>query len=474
MDNGYTAVELQPQRAGDGVIPKFRRVYEEENDKDDLPLIVNGSSGRSDGNEGGKRAAAERPGGSGVPGAVFNLATSVIGAGIMALPAAMKVLGLALGFVSIVLMGLLSEISIEFLVRFSVLSGAASYGDVVRTALGRPARAIAEACVVVNNAGILIVYLIIIGDVMSGSANHSGVFYQWFGRGIWEDRRLVILIVLVLFLLPLCALEGIDSLSLSSAASIALAVLFVVVSCAIAVIRFLRGTTETPRMGPDFSSSAAILDLLVVVPIMTNAYVCHFNVQPIYNELRGPSSEKMNRVSRITTSLCVAVYACTAISGYLLFGDETQPDVLINFDQDLDFRFSSVLNDLVRVGYVLHLVLVFPVIHFSLRQTVGNLVFRGKSPPGRAKTLVLTAVLLSAIYLGSTRIPNIWVAFKFTGATTGLSLGFIFPSLIALKLSDPAKKTVRRSEKIMAWLMLVLAVAAGIVGIVGNVFSISD
>ncbi|XP_010250301.1 PREDICTED: probable sodium-coupled neutral amino acid transporter 6 [Nelumbo nucifera] len=428
-------------------------------EEDDFPLIVGG----------------DVKSGSEISGAVFNLATSVIGAGIMALPATMKVLGLVLGFVLIILMGILSEISIELLVRFSVLRKAYSYGDIVQSALGRPARILSEICIIVNNAGILVVYLIIMGDVMSGSSDHVGVFDQLLGNGVWDQRKLVILIIVVVFLAPLCALEKIDSLSLTSAASVALAVVFVIVSCVIAFIKLVEGRIETPRMGPDIGSKKAIMDLLVVIPIMTNAYVCHFNVQPIYNELEGRSPQKMNRVGRITTVLCVLVYASTAISGYLLFGKDTESDVLTNFDKDLGIRFSSTLNYIVRVGYILHLVLVFPVIHFSLRQTVDALIFHGSSPlsESRKRLLALTAVLLVLIYLGSTAIPNIWVAFKFTGATTALSLGFIFPSLIALRLNHEGED-LSHGEKILSWLMLTLAISVSIVGVIGNIYSINS
>ncbi|XP_010244924.1 PREDICTED: probable sodium-coupled neutral amino acid transporter 6 [Nelumbo nucifera] len=414
--------------------------------------------------------------GSGISGAVFNLATSIIGAGIMALPATMKVLGLVVGFVLIILMGIVSEISIELLVRFSALRNSSSYGDIVQSALGRPARIISEICIIINNAGVLVVYLIILGDVLSGSSDHVGVFDQWLGsEGVWDQRKLVIFIIVVVFLAPLCALGKIDSLSLTSAASVALAVVFVVVSCVIAFIKLVEGRAETPRMWPDVGSKKAIMDLLVVIPIMTNAYVCHFNVQPIYNELEGRSPQKMNRVGRITTVLCVLIYASTAVSGYLLFGKDTESDVLTNFDKDLGIRFSSVLNYIVRVGYVLHLVLVFPVIHFSLRQTVDGLVFHG-SPPlsgSRKRLLALTAVLLALIYLGSTAVPNIWVAFKFTGATTALSLGFVFPSLIALKLNHRGDN-LKHGEKMLSWMMLILATLVSIVGVIGNIYSINS
>lgn len=410
--------------------------------------------------------------GSGVAGAVFNLTTTIIGAGIMALPATMKVLGVVLGIVLIIVMGIVSEISVELLVRFSVMCKASTYGEVVQQALGRPSRILSEICIVMNNAGVLIVYLIIIGDVMSGSVHHMGVFDQLMGNGVWDQRKLVILVVTVIFLAPLCSLDKIDSLSLTSAASVGLAVVFVVIAFAVALIKLVEGTIDSPRMGPDFSSKQAILDLLVVIPIMTNAFICHFNVQPIYNELKGRSPQKMNRVGRITTVLCISVYASTALAGYLLFGNNTESDVLTNFDKDLGIRFSSALNYIVRIGYILHLILVFPVIHFSLRQTVDSLVFEGSAPLSESKkrSLGLTAVLLVLIYIGSTMIPNIWAAFKFTGATSAVSLGFIFPSLVALRLGH--KGVLSHPERLFSLVLLVLAVIVSIVGVIGNIYSI--
>lgn len=410
---------------------------------------------------------------SGLYGAVFNLTTSIIGAGIMALPATMKVLGMALGLILIVLIGFLSEISVEWLVRFTAHYNVSSYGEVVQATLGRPARILSEICIIINNAGVLVVYLIIMGDVMSGSPHHVGVFDQWLGNGLWDYRKLVILVILVIFLAPLCSLDKIDSLSLTSAASVGLAVLFVLVAAAVAFIKLVEGTIETPRMLPDFGSKQSILDLLVVIPIMSNAYVCHFNVQPIYNELEGRSPQKMYRVGRITTVVCVLIYASTAVSGYLLFGKNTEADVLTNFDMDLGIRFSTALDYIVRVGYILHLILVFPVIHFSLRQTVDSLMFEGSAPlaESRKRSLGLTAVLLVMIYAGSTLIPNIWTAFKFTGATTAVSLGFTFPSLMALRLSR-CGLGFTNGERLLSWLMLVLAVIVSVVGTLGNIYSL--
>nr|AAN62337.1 CTV.3 [Citrus trifoliata] len=458
MDSNYTVIPknsfLELQVYDNDQNPPSRinshvkiQTFDEEHDADSKNFVDHVDNNQDDEHDDYPLISAKSNEGSGVAGAVFNLTTTVIGAGIMALPAAMKVLGLAVGFVLIIFMGILSEVSVELLVRFSVLCKATSYGEVVQYALGRPAKILSEICIILNNAGVLVVYLIIVGDVMSGSLHHTGVFDQWLGKGMWDHRKLLILIVLVVFLAPLCALDRIESLSMSSAASVALAVVFVVVCFFIAFIKLVEGKLDPPRMSPDFGSKKAILDLLVVIPIMTNAYVCHFNVQPIYNELEGRTPQKMNHVGRLTTILCIVVYSSTAISGYLLFGKDTESDVLTNFDKDLGIGYSTALNYIVR----------------------------GSAPllESRKRSLALTGVLLVLIYFGSTMIPSIWTAFKFTGATTAVSLGFIFPPLVALRLRKEGPG-LSLWEKFLSGLMLVLAIVVSFVGVMGNIYSLES
>jgi sodium-coupled neutral amino acid transporter 2 len=96
-------------------------------------------------------------------GAVFNLSTTIVGAGIMALPATMNVLGLVPGLTLVVLAAVLTDSSIELLMRFSNAVGAASYGEAMGDAFGVLGRGFLQLCVVVNNVGVMVVYMIIIG-----------------------------------------------------------------------------------------------------------------------------------------------------------------------------------------------------------------------------------------------------------------------------------------------------------------------
>lgn len=101
--------------------------------------------------------------GASFSGAVFNLSTTVVGAGIMALPAIMKQLGLIPGLIMIVLGAALTESSIEMILRFSRASKSATYSGLVSDAFGGPGRTLLQLCIAVNNLGMLVVYMIIIG-----------------------------------------------------------------------------------------------------------------------------------------------------------------------------------------------------------------------------------------------------------------------------------------------------------------------
>lgn len=96
-------------------------------------------------------------------GAVFILSTNIIGAGIMALPAAMRVLGLVPGIILIISVAILTDASIEMLIRCSRAANKSTYGGVMGDAFRKIGRRLLQITVVLNNVGILTVYMIIIG-----------------------------------------------------------------------------------------------------------------------------------------------------------------------------------------------------------------------------------------------------------------------------------------------------------------------
>jgi len=155
-------------------------------------------------------------------------------------------------------------------------------------------------------------------------------------------------------------------------------------------------------------------------------------VHPISSELGKPS--KMIKATRISILLCAAIYFAVGFFGYLLFGESIASDILVNFDRSSD---NPLLNYAVRLSYALHLVLTFPLLNFSLRANVDELLFPKKAvlASDKPRFLCLTLFLLGSIYVAAILIPDIWVFFQYVGSTTAVCLAFIFPAAITLRYS---------------------------------------
>ncbi|XP_060199284.1 amino acid transporter AVT6A-like [Lycium barbarum] len=411
--------------------------------------------------------------GASFSGAVFNLSSTIVGAGIMALPATLKQLGAIPGVIVIVLAAVLTEKSIEMLLRFTKASKAVSYSGLAGDAFGGFGRTLLQACIVINNLGTLVVYMIIIGDVLSGTSSdgvhYSGVMEEWFGQHWWNSRANLLLLTTLLVFAPLISFKRVDSLRYTSALSVALAVVFVVITAGIVIVKFINGSIGMPRLLPKLVDQASFWKLFTTVPVLVTAYICHHNIHPIENELRDGS--QMKSIVRTSIVLCSTVYVATSFFGFLLFGDHTLDDVLANFDGELGIPYSSLLNDVVRVSYVLHLMLVFPIVFFSLRLNMDGLFFPYAIPIAydNRRFFSVTAALICFIFLGANCVPSIWDAFQFTGATATVSVGFIFPAAIVLR--DTHGIATKR-DRLVSWVMILLAVSSSTVAICSDIYSI--
>nr|AYA60120.1 sodium-coupled neutral amino acid transporter 3 [Camellia sinensis] len=411
--------------------------------------------------------------GASFTGAVFNLSTTIVGAGIMALPATMKVLGLVLGIAMIIFMAFLTEASIEMLLRSSRVGKTTSYGGVMADAFGKCGRIALQICVLVNNVGVLIVYMIIIGDVLSGTTSsgihHAGVFEGWFGPSWWNGRTIVLLVTTLAVFAPLACLKRIDSLKFTSALSVALAVVFLVIMVGITVVKLINGSILMPRLLPDVTDFTSVLNLFPVVPVLVTAYICHYNVHTIDNELED--NTQIKAVVRSSLALCSTVYVMTSLFGFLLFGDATLDDVLANFDTNLGIPYGSLFNDVVRVSYAGHLMLVFPIVFYPLRLNLDGLLFPSARPlaSDNLRFTLISFGLISLIFLGANFIPSIWDAFQFTGATAAVCIGFIFPAAITLR---DRHGIAAKKDKILSVFMIVLAVVSNAVAIYSDAYGL--
>ncbi|XP_019158252.1 PREDICTED: putative sodium-coupled neutral amino acid transporter 7 [Ipomoea nil] len=402
--------------------------------------------------------------------AVFNVSTSIIGAGIMSVPATLKVLGVIPAFVLTVVVAVLVDVSVDFLLRFTHAGSASTYAGLMKENFGKIGSVALQICIMITNLGCLIMYLIIIGDVLCGNGTeHMGILQEWFGIHWWNSRSFSIFLVVIFVMLPLVLYRRVESLWWSSAIAVLLAVVFVGICIAMAIYALINGETETPRMLPELDGSASFFQLFTAVPVIVTAFTFHFNVHPIGIEIGKPSV--MASAVKISLVLCAGLYFMIGIFGYLLFGESINADILVNFDQTSSgSAISSLLNDVVRLSYALHLVLVFPLLNFSLRANIDELLFSKKPPLAKDTTrfVWLSLFLLAVSYVAAMLIPSIWYIFQFMGSTAAVCLAFIFPGAIAIR---DIHGISTRKDKIIAAIMIVQAIITSCIAIYSNVYN---
>ncbi|KAL5568874.1 hypothetical protein UlMin_025449 [Ulmus minor] len=409
--------------------------------------------------------------GASFTGAVFNVSTTMIGAGIMSIPATIKVLGIVPGLIVIVMVAFAVELTAEFMLRYTKSGKSTTYSGLLGESFGPMGSLAVQICVIITNLGCLIIYFIIIGDVLCGSESggtlHLGILQEWLGLHWWNSRPYALLFIALFVMLPLVMFRRVDSLRHSSAISILLALVFVAISSGMAIYALFQGKAEKLRLFPDFSE-VSIFDLFTTVPVLVTGFGFHVNVHPIRAELGKPSD--MNSAVRISILICVAIYFAIGFFGYLLFGDSIMADMLVNFDRNSDSPVGQFLNDVVRLSYAIHLLLVFPVMNFALRTNIDELVFPNKTSLVEDSTrfMCLTCVLLGFTYGVAIAIPNIWYLFQVLGSTTVVCISFIFPGAIILR---DVHGISTKKDKIMAVLVIILAVVTSSIAISTNLFS---
>lgn len=90
------------------------------------------------------------------------------------------------------------------------------------------------------------------------------------------------LLLLELNVIDLCFIA--DDLRFASATSLALAVLFLVITGAIVVTKFFSGGLMKPKLLPSFTDLSSVLKLFTVVPVLVNAFICHSNGNNNYSK----------------------------------------------------------------------------------------------------------------------------------------------------------------------------------------------
>ena len=214
-----------------------------------------------------------------------------------------------------------------------------------------------------------------------------------------------------------------------------------------------------------FAGFAAALGIM---PVIGTAYMCHFNIHEIGRELQGYSETRMYRVVRYSVVACTAVYVTVGVSAYVMFGEETQADVLSNITAS---TLSGLLggggggfSNTLKVMYTVSLVVTFPLINWALRNNILALMPSVQAEVGGWLWLVVTYVILACQIALAIAIPSIWLVIHLSGATAGVLIGYFLPAALYFKLNRDLRLAKADGVGGVGWRVLGATLGVGLLG----------
>lgn len=405
---------------------------------------------KSDGHDDGKKVTN-----ASVPSSVFNLANTIIGASTLAMPSVCASGGVLLFIALILLFAVLSHFSIKLLIRSVDIVSARgvkeiSYNTLGREAYGKYGDWAVSASIIIQQFGACIAYILIISEVLVPVLTSNTD---------WNIPAKLIIVFAVIF--PLCMLKSMDSLKFTSLLALFFIVSFIISVVAYSLSHLTPSTTPDPQSknldhpkmldndGGAVTLFAIGANFLAHASTAVFAFVCHFNVFPIYSELKQRDEKTMTRVSLLSIVICAAAYIVVGTFGYLAFLEgaaENGGDLLNNFNfVEGSFR---ILMDVVRVGLSFALIFSYPVLVFEMRHIMTTLVW-GHQPYSLNRTVIMNlCILVPSTIVAIVAGKAVGTVFDIVGATTAIMIVFILPSMFYLKLAtfnDPKQKIPARA-----------------------------
>ncbi|GAX27257.1 hypothetical protein FisN_13Lh183 [Fistulifera solaris] len=377
---------------------------------------------------------------AGLLGSTSNLINSIVGSGIIGLPYALNESGIVAGILMIVLVSYFTDKTLRMIVELATYHpdlygmGVKTYEDMLAIPFGMAGRRFIMIAMFIMAYGAMISYMIIVKDTVP----------TVLGLGnSWIEREGVMVVLTTCTMLPLSMMRDISQLACTSALSVTADVILVIVLVVEAPIR--RSVSEAGGLGAVISENVIKQGFFVGLGVLSTAMACQHSAFLISGTLADSTASRWAIVTKHSLFVAGTLSLTFAVMGYLGYLDETQGDILKNFDPE-----STAVNA-GRILLAITMVFTYPMESFVCRHILMQLVFsgdmdnssvgpNGESIPeskvlgflGRRETWTLylyLAALIPAILL-----RDIGPVLSITGSLGASSVAYIAPGLAYLGL----------------------------------------
>ncbi|KAM9940067.1 hypothetical protein OXX80_000445 [Metschnikowia pulcherrima] len=390
------------------------------------------------------------PGTSNMRMAFMNMANSILGAGIIGQPLAMKNAGLVGGVLAMALLTFLIDWTLRLIVVNAHMSRTRSYQDTVSACYGRWGRYLLLTSISSFAYGGCMAFCVIIGDtiphVLTSMLPASVTGSELFG---WLFKRNVIIVVFTACISYPLSLNR-DISKLARASGFALVGMAVIV-----VVTLVRGPMADAELKAPLTHAEKFVNknLFQGISVISFALVCHHNTLFIYSSIKNASTQKFATLTHWACGVSMCFCLLMGAPGLINFGDNIKGNILNNF------RSDDAWANVARFCFGLNMLTTFPLEIFVVRDVLKDIVLAGTSSlAGSTAHLELshkqhyfiTTILVFSSMSVSLFTCNLGMILELIGATSASLMAYIIPPLCYLKLSWDSfdAKTAARNEKL--------------------------
>jgi len=408
-------------------------------------------------------------GGATTTSAIFNLTNTIVGTGVLSLPAALKNAGWIQGMVLMLAVCIASTLSFKVLVSCCELTGKFTYKEVGILAYGPRMGNFTQIIIFIYTLGTLIAYPIFVGDFMNK-------FFQVVAPNtVLTNSLFIVPIFGIFFLIPISLLKNLNALRYFSVLAI---------SCVVylAVVIIIELTAN--GVGKNIIQADYDFRVFVAFPVISVAFTAHYNVLSIYEEMEKRNKQTMNNVIHSSMVFCFLLYTTIGICGYFMFGELTEGNVLNTFQN------ADVLAIIARLALSITVIFSYPLVMFAARRSAQKVFFPKQTIQMERKQELLKAGLQAGVIqdqVGLNRKVEIFLhygltiilggitlciaafiaevdkVFAFNGSIFGAPIVYIFPGLFYIKLKEG---TIL--QKWRGYLLIVFGVLLAVLGFTGT------
>lgn len=264
--------------------------------------------------------------------ATFNMTATIIGGGVLSIPLSCARAGLVPFTILMILSAVTTDFSLYILCSCARRTGSVSFGRVARASFGPIWELITTAVI------FFLVVFIVVGLMVLNQGIWSPIVMELIhsARGEKSSPTTMFQDGCVLLVLLICMLPFLLKRDLTSLRHICYVGFFsIAILCAAMVYRTCELNLAThPGTFQSNSKWAAsdFGDILAALPIILLAFLCSFNIISVHCSLVDPTRERVKQLIHRAVFLSFLLMYIFGLAGYLWAYDETNGNILLNFE----------------------------------------------------------------------------------------------------------------------------------------------